>query len=132
MRVGAAPEPEGGGDLIVPRASCVNATSGIAEFCDELPLDQRVDVLVGRVGLNADPPECVLDLYCLVRRDDPLPAEHAHVRLGGSDVVGQQPTIHVERLRQREDVGMQPTLEPPAPERSACLGAGHALPSRRA
>jgi hypothetical protein len=130
--VGATPEPKRGGHLIVARSTGVHATPGIAEHGHELPLDQRVHVLVCRTLVDRHPCERVLDLRRLVGGDDALAPEHPHVRLRRCHVIREQALIDVQRLRQCEHVRVQPTLEPTAPERSACLGTRHATPSRRA
>ena len=89
-------------------------------------------VLIGSTLVNRHLAQRVLDLRGLGHRNDALASEHADVRLRCRDVIRQQALINVERLRQREHIGMEPTLEPSAPERPACLGSGHVRPSRRA
>src|SRR5947209_4872899 len=51
-------EAEGGEHLVVPRAAEVDALAGLAEPFGQMPLERRVDVLVGE--LDRPPPLRVL------------------------------------------------------------------------
>src|SRR6185437_5993025 len=103
----------------------VAATAGVhpgAELAEQ-PLDGRVDVLVGGVGLDLDGRKRGADLLGLLSRDQALAPEHARVRRRRLEVERQQSPVDLEGGGEVEDGGVEPAGQPSGPERGAHAGA---------
>ena len=121
------PQAERGRDLVVARAAGVHALADLARAGPQLALDQRVHVLVVRVGLHRHGLQGRGDGLGVGRRHDALAGEHAHVRLRRADVVGQQPPVDGQRRREREEAGRArpPAGRPRAGRRPARTALAH-------
>ena len=89
------PQTHRGLHLVVAAAAGVDARAEIAEQ----PLDRRVHVLVGSVGLDLDPLQRLADPLRQLLLDQPLAGEHPHVHGARPQVVGQQPPVDGEATR---------------------------------
>ena len=113
------PQPHRGLHLIVAAAAGMHPRPQLAQK----PLDGRVHILVGGVGLELDALEGRADLLGNLGRDQPLAPEHAGMRGRRPEVERQQPPIDVERCGERQHIGVQAAREAPGPQSGGHAGA---------
>ena len=112
--LGAQPEAQVGGDLVVARAPGMQALARIADQRGQAPLDVEVHVLVverpleaARLDLAAHLREAAHDGGHVAAREDPARAEHARVRERAGDVERREAPVESDRggefLDQRVD-----------------------------
>src|SRR6185503_460094 len=122
--------------LVVARAARVQLARDGARFLAEHALDDRVDVLLGRVGqaflldAGGDAAEPRDDRVALLRAQDAGGTERARPGDAPPDVFRPEATIDSEAEVERRHLRRQTALEAAAPKRPAAgLPAGYSAPA---